>query len=401
MDETVKNKLISATLAIEGRLVYKKLKDRYRIYCMKCQRYEYVSKKLFKQIQASHICPMCFQEIKPSRMMEHYMWRYIADDNFTGYAVDLRFHFGRKPQVKILEVMHYLGGENIETRYISKCMYSLGFNTDNSVWRVRKNSATSYMWRFCSLEQSDPIPSKKEYIYRAFWDRGNKSELIDRVVKSNQKKIFIDNLLNGKQMEYVVAFDLKSYDDVYRYRTYMKKNTPNIDKVLNIHYLDYLNRNHIKLRDFYDYMDQCRLLGYKLDKPKDFQNRHCHYSAIIEQKKNNIYDEAIKDRYKELIEKAYGSGSVSIAPFGSGSEIRLCAKLLHNCIASVYLPHYAKKETDLYHLDVKGKITIAIEVKDGKLLQARADWNHDCPADLMKHIRKWCRKNEFAIGDKL
>ena len=59
----VRDQLINAALSIEGKLVYKKLKNRYRIYCMKCQRYEYVSKEEFRQIQAAQVCPMCFQDM--------------------------------------------------------------------------------------------------------------------------------------------------------------------------------------------------------------------------------------------------------------------------------------------------------------------------------------------------
>lgn len=397
MDEALRERLISTALRLEGKLVYKKLKDRYRIYCMNCQRYEYVSKEQFKQIQASHICPMCFQEVKPSRMENHYMWRYISDENFNGYAVNLEFRFGKKPIVDIIEVMHYLGGETIETRYIQNSMTSLSFDSSKKDWKIRKNKATPYLWRFYTIHKMKTISSKKEYIYTALFDRGTTNEDADRIVKSNQKKIFMDNLMNGKQMEFVIAFDLKSYDEVYRYRTYMKDNNADVGRILNVHYLDYLCRNRIKLRDFYDYMDQCNLLGYKLDKPKDFQNRHYHYSETIEQKKNKANEDAIKRRYKDLLEKAYGSGSISIAPFGSGKEIRLCAKMLHNCIASIYLPKYARKETDLYHLDVEGKMTVAIEVCRGKLVQARTDRNKECPDNLMRHIRKWCKKNEIAI----
>ncbi len=397
----VRDQLINAALSIEGKLVYKKLKNRYRIYCMKCQRYEYVSKEEFRQIQAAQVCPMCFQDVKPSRMQEHWMWRYICDDNFNGYVVDMTFRFGRKPKADIKHVLRYLGGDNIETRYIQNCMTSLSFDPKNDQWKIRKGKATPYLWRFYSLNQSRPISSKKEYIYTAFSDRGVMDKEVDEMTKSNQKRIFMKNLLSGKQMEFVIAFDLKSYDEVYKYRAYMKKNSPDPKKVLNVHYLDYLHRNNIKLRDFYDYWEQCKILGYKLDKPKDFQNRHYHYSETIKAKKDKLNEEAIKRRYKELIDKAYGSGKISIEPFKSGNEIRKCAKQLHNCIASIYLPYYAKGDTDLYHLDVEGIMTVAIEVSNNEVRQARIARNLKCPANLMKHIRKWCSENEFSIGDYL
>lgn len=396
MDEV----LINRALEIEGKLVYKKLKNRYRIYCMKCRKYEYVSNEMFRQIQASRICPMCYQEIVPSKLLEHRIHKYITDEGFNGYLVEIQFIFGRKLKSWITEVLHYLGKETVETRYIVRNMgFSLAFCPEKDQWKVRKHAASGYMWMFYDfLPYSSPIGSKKEYIYKALFDRGITNTEADKMVKSNQKKIFQDYLLSGRQMEYVIAFDLKSYKDVLKYRTYMRKNEADPKKVLNVYYLDYLYRNKINLRDFYDYMKQCEELGFKLDKPKDFYHRHQVLTDLIIQKRNEEAERKVKARYAELLKMAYTEGDVQILPFKDSDEIRKCGKRLHNCIGT-YVRSYSKGETDIYYLKKKNKVMVAIEVENKELVQARADHNKKCPSGLMRHIKKWCSMNQFAIGE--
>ena len=275
---------------------------------------------------------------------------------------------------------------------------SLCWRDDIDQWKKRQ--AQNYYWRFYSTQTGKKISGKKEYIYTALFNEGDLADDVDRTVKSNQKKLMMDNLMSGRQMEYVMAFDLKSYDEVYRYRTYMRKNSPDIHKPLNVYYLDYLYRNKIRLRDFYDYVDQCRLLGRKLDKPKDFAERHWQMSEVVTQMKNREQEKQVKERYAKLLKNAYSDGDILITPFVDGKEIRECAKLLHNCIASVYLSRYAQNETDLYCLKSKGVIKVAIEVNHRKLKQARIDWNRECPPELMDHIRKWCSINKFEVISK-
>lgn len=383
--------LYDTSLSLEGKLVYKKLKGRYRIFCMKCRRYEYVSPKEFKQIQAAHICPMCFREVKPSTVLEQELLNYIVDKNNDGYRVVVKFKFGCKPRIKYEHVMRYKGGNYVEVRLIQCNMgWSFGYRPDLKEWRQRH--AQGYFYRFCTSrdtwEDEKPM-TKRDYIYKALGEQGLSTKDAD-AIKSNQRKIFQDNLLNGKQMEFVIAFDLKSYEEMYKYRAYIKdrNNTPNFEKVLNVHYLDYLYRNKIRLRDFYDYKRDCEALGFKLDKPKDFQFRHVTTAQSAAEKRRKKTEEGAKKRYESLKKKEYRKGSVEIKAFKNADEIRKCGKALHNCIGT-YVKSYAESDTDLFYLTVKGKVTVAIERKKNRLIQARADHNGKCPPNLMRHINRW------------
>ena len=388
---------INTAYYLEGNLIYKKQGDKYRIFCMRCQKYETVSKEQLKQIQASRICPMCYDHIIPTTILEHRFVWYIADETYNGYRVFIDFEFGKKPKETVEHVVRYLGNNQVEARYIVANMYS-GFYYDPSKYNWKRRNIQTYLWRFCSLRygfDSKPL-TKKEYIYRTLFDEGYTQEDVDRMFKSNQRKIIQDNLLNARQMEYVAAFDLKSYKEVYKYRTYMRKNKVKTGRVLNVHYLDYLYRNKIRLGDFYDYMDECEVLGFKLDKPKDFQYRHQKLAEMAVEKRNQAREEAIKKRYAQLMKKAYSDGDIVIRPFKDGNELRKCGKTLHNCIAT-YARSYANKSTDLYCLYKNGKMKVAIEVCQKILEQARTDHNGDCPPRYMKHIRKWCAENKFAL----
>lgn len=382
----------------EGKLVYKKLKNRYRIFCMKCMQYEYVSPVQFKQIQAARICPMCHQEVKLTTVLEQKLHRYIMGDNYDGYLVWSEYKFGCKPKWGKKLVARKRDGI-LETRFIF-CNMGAGFcyNPSSTEWKKRYNTQ-AYLYRFYSIQTGEPV-GKKEYIYKALFDRGIMQQETDKLVKSNQKKILIDNLLNGRQMEFVIAFDLKSYDQVYKYRTYMASNEPDVYRPLNIYYLDYLVRNKIRLRDFYDYLEECDILGFKHDKPADFQHRHMVLSDMVAKKQNEEMEQKAKERYSKLLQKAYSSGTVKILPFKNCDEIRKCGKQLHNCIAT-YIDLYADGKSDLFYLKKKGKVSAAIEVRSGKLTQARVDRNQSCPADLMKHVRKWCMNNGITVGDDL
>lgn len=392
--------LIETAFHLYGKLVYKKLKDRYRIFCMKCMRYEYVTKEQLKQIQAAQICPMCFQKVTPSKKLEHGFHYYIMDYENDGYRVSVNWKFGQKPKTELIQVMYdALDGTNIFTRFIF-CNMGYGFCWRDDMKEWKKRNAQGYFWRFNSVHEDPPI-TKKDYIYKALWDRGVRDTDADMMVKSNQKKIFIDNLMSGSQMEFTVAFDLKSYEEVYKYRAYMKKNSADIFRPLNIHYLDYVVRNNIKLHDFYDYMRQCDQLGVKVDKPRDFIERHHKYSQIIANKRKEDTEKKIKKRYAQLLKMAYAKDGVEIVPFKTGDEIRKCGKKLHNCIASIYLPEYANHSTDLYCLKKNGAMLVAIEVRNNRVVQARSNWNKDCPAVYMKHIKKWCNTNRFALASSL
>ena len=221
------------------------------------------------------------------------------------------------------------------------------------------------------------------------------------IIKSNQRKLISDNIFKLQIIPFIRIFDLKNKDDVFKYEKYLLENTYHIDEFirdnieLNVHYLDYLARNNINLGKYYEYMKNMETLKFKLDKPTDFEDRFNKVERMVEAEENRQININCIQRYYNL--PRYKNKTITIYPFQSAREIRNCGKSLHNCIGG-YVDKYADKKTDLYHLDIKGVKTIAIEVKDNILRQAYGNNNKDCPQKLFKHIKSFCETNGFSLG---
>ena len=164
---------------------------------------------------------------------------------------------------------------------------------------------------------------------------------------------------------------------------------------LNVYYLDYLRKNKIEMGKYYHYLNNMKDLGFKLDKPTNFDYRFEQVQKMYEQHKEKLADAKIAKRYEEL--PKYTQENVSIEPFKSAKEVRDCGKKLHCCIGG-FVSNYSNKVTDIYHCDLDGALTVALEIKKGELIQARSDHNGACPANLLEHIKMFCRQNNFALG---
>lgn len=413
------------------KLMYQKMEDgKYKIYCTNCQKYKRISANNMKTIRTTHICPDCYHDVTPTRSSFHKI--EFVELNLNGYMINVDVEIGKKPKCFVIEVAHFNGGPNVECRYIQRpmmlpnCVFE--FHHEQDKWRTRKNLHDEYWNRFIhlydgdieNLLMKDPVffkSNRKEYLTEVF----GKLELKPSDIKSNQLKLFQSNVFNAKQIIFALAFDLKTPEEVYKYNGYYNKqlatnelwkyqwlepyrvlNNIYTTKPLNVFYLDYLHRNKIDLIDYEDYMTECRELGFKLDKPKDFWARHLILDEMYENKKNAKTNKSITKQYQKLEKNRYEKDNLAIIPFKSYGEMVKCGKKLHNCIGRLYTDRYARGEVDLYHLDIDGDIVAAIEIKNGKLVQARIDNNKECPAEYKKAIKNMIRaKYKTKEGAKL
>lgn len=407
-----KENLIKITLWGSGYLVYKKVsKGLYKIFCTKCQRYELVDKKTLDEIIYAQICPMCFGQIKTTTKTEFQTYNFVAIGN-NGYLVNVKFSFGHKPiATTIIHVAKWIdraAPDDIEYKlYISHRYITINmgwwlayapYYKNWSKWKLD----TKYSGFFYDYEQFVVGDMFKGLTKKQYYEEINKqSNYALSGLKSNQIKIAKDHIITNKMVYAMMQFDINDFDTLFKYRKYIKKECWTyycLKTKLNVYHLDYLNRNNYRLGVYVDYICQCERLGIKPDKPKDLNAAHEKLSKILEQEEDMKIINSIKERYSKLKIKKYKSKNITIAPFCSYEQINQCANELHNCIADCYMEDYARGKTDLYHLNVDGKITIAIEVKHNQLKQALGKHNHDCPAKLMKHIKKWCQKNNWEIA---
>lgn len=402
----------------EGHMYVKKLKHNYKIYCTSCRSYHSVSKETLYKIKKSGVCLFCYNDIKLHYKDLSYYDKDLVREDDTGYWITIHWRFGfRKPHVNAVEVIRYQEGYVLK-RHVYMNMYRYYFDSAKSEFRRLTNSRVPNWVEWLgsidkdSIKQS-PIRTKKDYVTEAVAEFIDYIVDVERFVKSNQIKLMKDGLFNKAQISYLIAFDLKTPEEVYKYNRYYKSNYDYFNgfsyvceelrelvqfnnatheyKQLNVHYLDYLYRNKIRLGNYVDYAKQCRKLNYKLDKPTDFNHRHAVLSAILTEKNNKENNNKIKKRYKALAINSYEDKKtkISIRPFNSVSEIVYAGKFLQNCIASNYMKPYAEGETDLYHLDVDGVMTVAIEVHQNRLLQAYAAGNKLPDSAHKRIINSW------------
>ena len=400
-------KLVPFMLSDFQKLYYKKLENgNYKIYCSHCMKFHEINKSQFKYARTEHKCPICHKSFRCTST------KYITD--FTGYIrigkygyrANIDFDLDNGPTLKDMKQMAY---------FANNCLYMKETKAYGMWWSTRlyyDPTKTEYRQSFSKYAAYQFIDFYHEYFYNAHLFSGSVlkefyKEKFSYITKSNQIKLIIDNQFSFAEIDAIKLFDLKTKEEIEKYKEYIHKNQSDIfnlvnKKEFNIYHLDYLSRNNIDLGMYAEYCNLAKALGYKPDKPKDFYKRkdtlesiRARELAIKEAEKLKGFEPLVIQRYSEL--PRYENESITITPFANVTEIIACGKKLHNCIGT-YVERYGNKNTDIYHLDLDGALKIAIEIRNGTLQQARADHNSKCPDELMKHIKLFCTKNNIKIG---
>lgn len=387
-----KQEIVKTILGSLNFMAYKKLKTKYACYCSWCDQYGLYTKDQFKQIRASKICPNCLRNIRTTTNLQ------IGDRQFIqiskgkdtyGYTAKLNWEFNKKPKLSLYQCLYTDRSQVSYRRGCVRNMYSLSGSYNLKDWF--KCETYKYLGFFLFYKIHDnwfyEVQRTKKQVYESY-------KLTD--VKSNQQKLIIDNIFNKNQIHYIINFDLKKADDVLKYNRYIRENEFEeiLEKPLNIFFLDYLSRNHIKIKDFVDYIDDCKTLGIKVDKPKDFIEAHKRTADMVTELMYKNRKKALLKRFKDLESHSYANEDIEIKPFKTAKEIINAGSKLNNCIGT-YIEKYAKGKTDLYYLEEKHKLIACIEIKHNKLIQARIVNNADYKKPVLK---KWCKLNNFRIG---
>ena len=366
--------------------------EKQMIWCDQCQRYEEISPELLKDVKKSRVCPMCFRESSGTSTVDIMDHRYVSDGRY-GYDVWFKWEKGKLEVMSADQVAYWNHNEYV-SGIVHTMSYTLGRTADTRWRKVRKRYG-GYMvylgdfYDLDSLKQKSTdelcwevmVTSKKSY-YNYIGTGLN--------LKTNQIKFISEGLFTRGMLEYIEAFDLKSKAQVYKYAKYIRENPCSDGLAIKVHlnpaYLDYLWRNKIRLVDYEDYMRGCKQIGRKLDKPKDFKHWHDEVTIAVEVKMNKQNTAMIQERAKGL--KHYEKGEVVMKPIESFEECVRIGHTLHNCIRT-YAERYARGECDLYYISDKGQIVVAVEVRHGKVKQARSDHNGTMPAKYNK-VLEYC-----------
>ena len=400
-----------------NKLHYKKTESNtYYAFCSGCCDYSEYSKEEFKQIRSNHCCPKCgksFKSTSKSTPPTEYSG-YVEVEDY-GYRIDTLFNWGELPKLKSYKQVAYFGDtkcawlRGIKAWYANWTAY--GVTTDYNKPYYHKSYS-----RYVRDSFIDYCNSNRSYqlnILTGVYLKKYLQTNFDFITKSNQKTMVMNNHFTFREAEGIKVFDLKTKEDVMKYSDYLNRcpdlwiyvrNMNNgLAKELNIYYLDYLSRNNI---DFGRYIEYCNLameLKYEIDKPKDFERSLAKLKSIKEREKIRIQFEkdkalAVNIAKRGMLLPTYEKDNIVISPFKTAYEIRTCGNKLHNCIGS-YVDKYGNGMTDIYHLDVDKALRIAIEIRNGELKQAYAHHNSQCPTELMKHIKAFCKQNHIALGN--
>lgn len=372
-----------------GMLRFFKINGQQYIYCDQCHQWEPIDKKTRQMVNDSHVCPMCFRRAKGIKLkcniMTHCLIRPSETDQ--GYWVEWALVDGELMIYKAHQVAYWDG----DNEYVRNIIWTINGCVGwlcRDTWRKTRPGYYN-RWRYWDAfydtepyedDPWDSVASTKREYYNFI------AQTIE--LKSDQKKFISQGLYNENQLEYIRAFDLHNAKDVHKYTSYMKTYLCRSDYGgWNVHTLDYLYRNKIPLYDWDDYCDMCVLLGRKADHPKDFKHWHDQIAAVAEIKKNEKVSLQIAKRAKKL--PSFEKKNATIKPIGSFEELTNVSKTLHNCIRT-YAERYAKGQTDLFCMIINGQLVGAIEVRDKRLIQARADHNGDLPTVAMKQVHQFC-----------
>jgi len=143
-------------------------------------------------------------------------------------------------------------------------------------------------------------------------------------------------------------------------------------------------KNYLFMRDWKDYLRQCKTLGYDLAdesivKPSNFQKMHERLSKIIETRQDEIMREQFAMFYEERRELEFESGRLMVIQPGSVGDIIAEGKALCHCVGG-YADRHTRGELSIMFLRLKShpkRPYYTIEVsKTGKIVQCRGYKNN-------------------------
>ena len=172
-------------------------------------------------------------------------------------------------------------------------------------------------------------------------------------------------------------------------------------------YIDYLktyeaieNLRYL-LNELHDYAKMMSKISNKFDKyPRHFLTTHKIACRNYNRLKQEFEEEIFKKRINKEMEKTFGDYTF-IYPQCT-QDIKDEAVSQNNCVAS-YINSVINGECDilfLRHKDSPDKSLVTIEVRNGKIVQARQRFNYPCTKEQNEAIEQWNKWYSNKINNK-
>lgn len=391
-----RKKFMRAIQFMQKKFTYKRIKGGYDCYCSCCGEHFTLTDEQLLQTKEAGLCFKCAESVRvvqrrPVKETVKRAWLSILNENNAenGYMVTYK----GDEIIGCLHVLHYDGNGGRFVYGIVKNMgYSITYTENKSYWRKEATSYNPYRCYFYEAETPllNAWKRKKDY-YQSL-------KLDD--LKSNQKTFIKKGIYNERQLDYIRVFDLDYPEQLHKYNKYIQIHAVrHADELkLSANILEYLVSNNFPIAEYTDYLNACKQLGLKPQKPKDLYKAHDDLVNIIKIAENKECNERIIGRYPEMQKNEWHKGKLAIHSFKDFSEMEKVATKLNNCIARLYAKPYSQGTTDVYYGTEDGQITFALEVANGKMMQLRGSCNRGVSNSIAKFVKGWCKKHGYQYA---
>ena len=190
------------------------------------------------------------------------------------------------------------------------------------------------------------------------------------------------DLINFISTDTFLFEELSEYVKVDKIKTYFEKEK-----------LDYHN-----IYEYYDYIRCCKHLSLNMEDknilfPKEFIRAHDKITGEMVIATDPKINERIHTLSNLLLLNKYEDDKYVIFPAVSVESLIDESSQMSNCVRN-YCSDVSNNECQIYFMrykDTPNKSLITIEVRDGKIVQARAKYNELPGEDEMKILKKWER----------
>lgn len=188
-------------------------------------------------------------------------------------------------------------------------------------------------------------------------NRPSFKEIVSFFNRSEDVASYLDYILNYAKLSQVMA--------------YIKKQ---LQHSKNREYRDY----PAILIAWRDYLQECIELGYDLSNdfylfPKDLYEAHQRTMKLVQMKADEILDQKIRKRVKELEGFCFEHEGLLIRPARSAQELIQEGKKLEHCVGR-YTEDYAEGKTSIFlirRLNAPNKPFYTMEIRDNRIIQTR------------------------------
>jgi len=295
----------------------------------------------------------------------HICWDYYENEETGDGAVKLFDQFAKYPSIEYVTKIGL--GHIITERLRGSASYG--------VLNLRKTRIRDILRR--KPTKADACYIKKHgknirYSDLKAWQKAkNINVSLEEIVKSGigcKWKDNIENIIQGIKTEKIIKYIVNSNNQIY---------------------------------DYFDYIDQCRKLGYDLSNkstlfPKNLEKAHSKASAQIKYKKNKELEDKWNKRHEKMVKKyEFAALGYKIVIPQRAADLIAEGAAMSNCVGG-YMERMASGSTDIMFIrkneDLE-KSFVTMEVCKNVIIQVRAKYNKNIDEDTEKFVElfKKCR----------